>query len=152
MAQQMKILCACLGNGDRSPYMKAFLEQMLANQGRNDVVIDSAGVLETAKSGGEAPALPVKLAPTYGLDLSSHRKKHVSDLELNSYDLIIVADKRVQEALVIEYGVPAEIICLELEGANNAWMSQNSRKVEAMIAQIQYALTVEVIQYKFRVA
>lgn len=146
----MKILCVCLGNSDRSPYMKAFLEQMLSNQGRKDVVVDSAGVLDSARSKDGVPALSVQLAPTYGLDLSEHKRKHVDELDINEYDLIIAADKRVQEDLV-NRDVKAEIICLDLEGSNNAWMSKNTRKVEAMIAWIQYTLIIEVIQYKFRV-
>lgn len=152
MAQQIRVLCACLGNNDRSPYMKGFLEQMLENQGRNNVTVDSAGVFESAKRSGGAPEFSVKLAPTYGIDLSDHRKKHVEKCELSDYDLIVAADLQVMQALYLEHGVKkTEIICLDLEGADNAWLSRDPRKIEAMIVSIMYKIAVCVIQYKFRV-
>jgi protein-tyrosine-phosphatase len=146
-----KILCVCLGNSDRSPFMAKILGQLLENQDRNDIVVESAGVSDSAKSGTGAPPLSIAAAPTYGIDLSYHRKRHVSQVDLHSFDLIIAAEKEVQGMLVGDYGVKAEIICLELAGASNPWMSQNPRKIDGMIAAIYSALVTEVIQYKFRV-
>lgn len=150
MAKEMKVLCVCLGNSDRSPFMKALLEQMLRNQGRTDVTVDSAGVSDSAKKGGPAPKIAQALAPTYGVDLSTHCRKHIDDTKLYDYNLFVVAEKEVQTALVAA-GVEEEIICLELHGAANAWMSQNPAKVEAMIHSIYSALLSEVIAYKFRI-
>ena len=150
MATPKKILCACLGNSDRSPFMKALLEQMLRNQGRTDIVVESAGVSDSAKKGGPAPKIAQALAPTYGIDLSGHNRRHIETLDLSDFDLIIAAAKEVQGALV-GAGADAEIICLELHGGANAWMSQNPAKVEAMVHSISDALLREVVAYKFRV-
>lgn len=147
-----KILCACLGNSDRSPFMEAFLKQMLTQQGKQNITVNSCGVLDSAKSGGGAPELSVKAAPTYGLDLSSHSRTHVGSLtyDLNEYDLAIVAEKAVQIELV-NRGYTGEVICLELEGAANAWGSKNPRKIDEMIVAVYTTLMREVLQYKFRV-
>lgn len=149
MSEVKKILCSCLGNSDRSPVMRAQLELMLRNQGTEGIEIISAGVLDSAKSGGGAPDLSISIAPTYGIDLSTHRKQHISSLDLGSFDLVIAADKEVQAELM-GAGVKAEIICLELNGASNAWKAQNPRKVEDMFHSIHNALLREVISYKFR--
>lgn len=129
--------------------MRALLELMLKNQGYENVNIVSAGVVDSAKSGGPAPSLSVEIAPTYGIDLSEHRKKHVSDLDLDAFDFAIAAEKEVQSALM-EAGFKGEIICLELHGGANAWKSENPRKVEEMFWSIHAALLREVISYKFR--
>jgi len=147
----IRIAALCLGNSDRSPFIKAFLEQMLRNRGRNDVIVASAGVADSAKKGGPAPEIARKLAPTYGLDLSDHERRHVDVIDLGSFDLIIAAEKEVQAAIVSHPDYDGqEIICLELDGAANAWMVQNPEKVRAMIHTISDALYREVIAYKFQ--
>lgn len=141
----------CLGNSDRSPFIKAFLDQMLNNQGRTGIIVASGGVADSAKKGGPAPEIARQLAPTYGLDLSAHRRLHVDDAYLGSFDLIIAAEKEVQAAIVSHPDYNGqEIICLELDGAANAWMVQNPEKVRAMIHTISDALYREVIAYKFQ--
>lgn len=150
MTQVTNILCVCLGNGDRSPFMAALLKQMLDNQGIRNVPVESAGVMEGMKEGGQAPLLSVQAAPTYGIDLSTHKKRHVSSLNLADFDLLIAADKETQACLLTYNKEGAEIICLELDGAANAWQTQNPRKVDDMIVSIYAALLREVIQYRFR--
>ena len=145
----MNILCICLGNSDRSPVIRGLLELMLRNQGRNEVVVESAGVLDSAKSGEGAPALAIAIAPTYGIDLTNHRKRHLSTVDLATINFVVAADKETM-AHLIESGVKQEIICLELDGAKNAWKSQNPHKLEAMFWAISDALYREVISYKFR--
>ena len=145
----MKILCACMGNKDRSPIVAAFLKQMLENQGRDmdEFIIDSAGVAESARAGRSAPDLAKAAAWVFGLDIGQHQQCHVDDHDLESYELVVVADKNVQAELVGK--VKCEIICLELEGAANAWMSNDPRKVDEMVLSIQYAVAKWVIQYMF---
>tara|TARA_B100000508_G_C11396584_1_gene246112 strand:- start:73 stop:474 length:402 start_codon:yes stop_codon:yes gene_type:complete len=130
--------------------MRGLLELLLKNQGTHDIVIESAGVGESSKQHKPAPTPSQVLAPTYGIDLSSHRTRHVGEVDLSSFDLFIAADKHVQTELR-ELGVIGEIICLELEGAANAWQAENPAKVERMIHTIYQALLREVISYKFRV-
>lgn len=131
--------------------MTGILQQLLDNQRRPaKIIVESAGVSDGARQGGSAPKLSQALAPTYGLNLSHHQKRHIDALVLSHYDLFIAAEKDVQAALY-DAGVTSEVICLELAGAANAWKSENSRKVEDMIHSIYQALLREVIAYKFKV-
>jgi len=144
------ILCACIGNKDRSPIVAAFLAQMLKNQGcdMSTITIESAGVSQTAKAGAPAPELAVNSAKTFGLNTSNHRQRYAGNLDMAKYDLAIAADFTAQLGLV-ELGFKGEIICLNLEGKDNAWMSQNQRKVDDMVVSIMTAVAREVMQYKF---
>ena len=150
MSEIKKVLCVCYDNRDRSPFMKGLLENMLKNQGTDTdgIEVDSAGT-DLSIRGGPAPKLSVELGPTYGVDLSRYRRKSIGDLWVHGFDLVIAADKETMAAIV-EKGYKKEIVCLELDGAKNAWRSQDPRKVEEMIWSISDALLRYVISYKFR--
>ena len=147
----MNILCLCIGNKDRSPIVAAFLRQMLANKGLdiNQFTIDTAGVNITAREGKPAPELAVKAAKVFGLDISGHRQRYIGDIDLGFYKLAIVADFTTQVELM-KLGFSGEVINLNLEGRNNAWMSQDQRKVDEMVLSIMTAVARDVIQYKCR--
>jgi protein-tyrosine-phosphatase len=149
MTDYKHILCACLGNSDRSPFMASFLQKMLEWQDLS-VKVSSAGVLESTKEGDPAPEISVKAACTYGINLSDHYKKHYSQIaDLDTVDLIVVADKECQASMLgVIPGV--EIICLNLDGRSNAWKTQNPRNVDDMIADVIKTLITEVIQWRFR--
>lgn len=103
-----KILCVCRGNADRSPAMAAILDLFLTRAGAN-VICDSAGLTENAANGGPAPQHVVTAGRRIGIDLSRHRRKHISSLPLSSYDLIITVDDDVAAA-VVKAGVLPEMI------------------------------------------
>ena len=147
----MNILCLCIGNKDRSPIVAAFLRQMLANKGLdiNQFTIDTAGVNITTREGKPAPELAVKAAKIFGLDISKHRQRYIGDIDLGFYKLAIVADFMTQVELM-KLGFSGEVINLNLEGRNNAWMSQDPRKVDDMVLSIMTAVARDVIQYKCR--
>ena len=147
----MNILCLCIGNKDRSPIVAAFLKQMLANKGLgiDRFTIDTAGVNITAQEGKPAPELAVKAAKIFGLDISEHRQRYIGDIDLGFYKLAIVADFITQVELM-KLGFSGEVINLNLEGRNNAWMSQDPRKVDDMVLSIMTAVARDVIQYKCR--
>ncbi len=148
----MNIICLCIGNKDRSPIVAAFLRQMFANKGLdiNQFIIDTAGVNITAQDGKPAPELAVKAARVFGLDISEHRQRYIGEIDdLAFYKLAIVADFTTQFELV-KLGFLGEIINLNLEGRDNAWMSQDPRKVDDMVLSIMNAVARDVIQYKYR--
>ena len=150
----MRILCLCAGNKDRSPAIRAFIVQMLQLQGRDveGMIIDSAGVLDSAKAGGSAPELAVNAAKVFGIYLQNHVQTHVESVDLEAYDLYVVADKMVQAELIKHhYPKRGEVVCLELDGVANAWMSNDPRKVDEMLIQIQAAVYRYIGQYLFRV-
>ena len=149
---RMRILCACLGNSERSPFMAAILAQLLRNQGKNDILVESAGVLNTIVKGDPAPPLSIAAGRTYGLRLDLHRKKHIIDIvDFDAVELIVAADKETQAALLPYNTKNVEVICLNLDGRSNPWKSQNPRNFDDMITDIYAALIREVIQYRFRV-
>jgi len=104
-----KVLCVCLGNGDRSPVMAAVLDFYLTNAD-HDVVVDSCGILEKATSkGGPAAPLAVAAAKRIGLDISDHNKRYLGSLNLEDYNLIVTATDEIA-ATVMGAGISLDKI------------------------------------------
>jgi len=95
---ETRVLCVCIGNSDRSPVMAAVLEKF----SNNKIVCESAGIGETARN-GKAAAYGIAAASKIGLDISGHSRRHISTVDLGSYDLIICASDEIA-AKVIEAG------------------------------------------------
>ncbi|MFA6414478.1 MAG: hypothetical protein WC217_02040 [Candidatus Paceibacterota bacterium] len=95
-----KILCVCIGNADRSPVMAAVLGMFLKNAG-HDVVCESAGISGSARTGKAAP-YGLAAAKKIGLDLSEHVRRHIHDVDLRSYDLIVCASDEIAGKVVEE--------------------------------------------------
>jgi len=68
--ETLNVLAVCIGNGDHSPLIKAWLEHFFK----------SACAHEVACNGEGAPPLAVSAARTFGLDLSDHVRTFVGDL------------------------------------------------------------------------
>ena len=98
-----KILCVCIGNGDRSPVLAAVLGMMLKSAG-HDVVCESAGIGDSAKKGGAAK-FGIVAAKRIGLDISCHTRRHVGDLDLASYDLVVCVSDEIA-AKMMAFWVP----------------------------------------------
>lgn len=80
-----KILFVCYGNICRSPLAAALAEQNLAN-----VEIESAGF--HSNIGRSCPEKMLRLAGSFGVDLSQHRSARVTREQLLSADLIVAMD------------------------------------------------------------
>lgn len=96
-----RVLCVCIGNSDRSPVLAEVLAMFLKNAGF-DCTVESAGIHENARQ-GTAAKYGVAAAATIGLDVASHRRHHISDVNLASFGLIICASDEIAGA-VIEAG------------------------------------------------
>ncbi len=101
-----KILCVCYGNSDRSPAMVAVLGMFLKNAG-HEVIVGSAGAGPSAKKGGTASIYALTACRLIGLDITGHQRRHVSQVNLGEYDLIVATDDFVV-AMLLEQGVDIE--------------------------------------------
>ncbi len=94
------ILFLCTGNICRSPLAEGLLRHKLAERAVNSIVVSSAGTY--GLSGYPAADLAVRVAAEHGVDISSHRARHVTREMLEGADLVICAETgHVIEADVI---------------------------------------------------
>jgi protein-tyrosine-phosphatase/predicted ATP-grasp superfamily ATP-dependent carboligase len=80
-----KIVFLCYGNICRSPLAAALAEQQVSG-----VAIDSAGFHD--QTGRSSPQKILRIASSYGIDLSCHRSARVQRNELANADLVIAMD------------------------------------------------------------
>ncbi len=80
-----KVVFLCYGNICRSPLAAALAEQRLSG-----VLIDSAGFHD--QTGRGCPQKILRIASSYGIDLSSHRSARVQRNQLANADLVIAMD------------------------------------------------------------
>jgi protein-tyrosine phosphatase len=92
------ILFVCTGNICRSPFAEGLLKNMLGEKELKGVVVDSAGLL--ALPGNAATPLAQQAAREFGVDLSSHRAKSVSESLVNWSDLVLAMEKPHEETLL----------------------------------------------------
>lgn len=135
-----KVLCVCIGNGDRSPMMAEVLEKFV---GRDRVVCDSAGIGASAKKGGAAK-FAVEAARRIGLDLSRHVRKHIDRCKLTEYDLIVCASDEIA-AKVIEAG--ADMSLVYNAQITNPWPVQFQEDYDGTVAQILGAMYRVICRY-----
>jgi protein-tyrosine-phosphatase len=80
----VKILLVCTGNVCRSPMAEALARRLLAERGRADIEVASAGT--AAYAGAPASEGAYLVALEHGLDLSAHQARQLTD------DLVADAD------------------------------------------------------------
>ena len=139
-----KILCVCIGNGDRSPVMAAVLGMFLKNAGHNEVVCESAGVGESAANGGCAAPFAVAAAKRIGLDITGHCKRRTTSLNLKDYDLIIVASDEIA-GQVIQAG--ADMKKVYNVQVTNPWPCQFQEDYDPTFSQVLAAMYRVVTRY-----
>jgi protein-tyrosine phosphatase len=98
-----EILFVCTGNRCRSPIAEEQLRQLSKGL---PVKVGSVGLLDL----GLAPALPevLEVGRSVGLDLSSHRARHLASVDLSNVDLLVGLERSHVAAAVVEAEVPYE--------------------------------------------
>ena len=85
------IIFVCLGNICRSSLAEGVAKKRVKELGLN-LKIESAGLSEFHN--GEAPCpLSVELAKKHNIDISHQRSQHVSEFDLEVFDLVIALDE-----------------------------------------------------------
>jgi protein-tyrosine-phosphatase len=84
----MKILFVCSGNTCRSPLAEAIARRLIAESGRTDVEVSSAGT--QAWDGSPASDGSLLVGMERGLDLSGHRSRQLTKEIVDENDLILV--------------------------------------------------------------
>lgn len=90
------ILCVCKGNSCRSPILEALIKKMMRDLLQYDekkkIIVESAGTYEgVIKAHLNTPASEHAIAcmAERGLDISDHRSRPISSIDINNFDLII---------------------------------------------------------------
>jgi len=93
-----KIIFVCLGNICRSSLAEGVARARAKALGL-EIQIDSAGL--STYHNGEAPcSISQELAWKHGVDISTQVSQHVSEFDLNSYDLIVAMDESNKKELL----------------------------------------------------
>ena len=138
-----KILCVCIGNSDRSPSMAAILSLFIP--GITGTFFESAGIGESAASGGSASPFAIEACRLIGKDITKHKRRHVDQiLDLIDYDLFICADEKCAEE-VVKRGIDPE----KIYNANipNPWPVHFQEDYNAVFKKILSTMFRIVIRY-----
>lgn len=81
------VLVLCHGNICRSPLLQVSLAKHLAERGRSDVTVRSAGFVGPDRS---SPEFAISVAAEMGYDLKPHRSAILTATDLQRSDLIVV--------------------------------------------------------------
>jgi protein-tyrosine phosphatase len=100
---KLDVAFICTGNRFRSPLAAALLA---AQTDGSSVRASSAGILDLRAT----PALPeaVELGKRYGVDLSDHRTRCISTLNLAPFDLVLGFERTHVHAATVEGGASIE--------------------------------------------
>jgi protein-tyrosine phosphatase len=101
--EMFEILFVCTGNRCRSPIAEVQLRNLADGL---PVTVGSIGLLDL----GPAPALPevIDVGRSVGLDLSHHKARHLSAVDLGAVDLVVGLERSHVAAAVVEAGAPYE--------------------------------------------
>jgi len=95
------ILFVCIGNICRSPFAQGLFTKLVRQKGHINFRAESAGLL--ALPGNSVTFLAQKVAAEYGVDLSGHRAKRLSQELVARFELILVMEKSHKDELLAEF-------------------------------------------------
>ena len=93
-----KVLCVCTANRGRSPMLEGTFREELRNRERSDVMVESAGILERTV-GMPACDPGIDCMKEVGVDISGHKARHISSLDLD-HDLFVCVEQNHADELV----------------------------------------------------
>jgi protein-tyrosine-phosphatase len=137
------ILLVCTGNICRSPMAEGFLRRMLADRGIQGIRVESSGV--AGWEGSTPTAEAVEALAGYGLDISSHRARRLTQPMVEEADAIVAmaadhreaVDRVVPEAAVRVFTLKELVALLEsapgdrIDGAFDEQLRASIRLAEA---------------------
>src|SRR5438105_1519215 len=86
MLRPVRLLFVCIGNTCRSPLAAAVASALLGSR----VHAESAGITETGRPAA-SDAITV-LQERFGMDLTTHRSRHLDEVALTQFDVLIALD------------------------------------------------------------